>query len=45
MKYPERFDNIRRFYDEEVAQMLPQIRKMPEIGGILQIVLGKDYAE
>ena len=45
MKYPEKFDNIRRFYDEEVAQMLPQIRKMPEIGGILEIVLGKDYAE
>lgn len=45
MKYPERFDNIRRFYDEEVAQMLPHIRKMPEINAILQSVLGKDYAE
>ena len=45
MKYPEKFDNIRRFYDEEVAQMLPHIRKMPEIGGILETVLGKDYAE
>lgn len=45
MKYPEKFDNIRRFYDEEVAQMLPLIRKMPEIGGILETVLGKDYAE
>lgn len=45
MKYPEKFDNIRRFYDEEVAQALPQIRKMPEIMGILQVVLGRDYAE
>ena len=45
MKYPEKFDSIRCYSDEEVPYVISQIVNRPEVLKVLSYVLGSDHAE
>ena len=45
MKYPEEFNSIRCYTDEEVPYVISQIVNRPEILKVLSYVLGPDHAE
>ena len=45
MKYPEEFNSIRCYADEEVPYVISQIVNRPEILKVLSYVLGPDHAE
>lgn len=45
MKYPEKFNSIRCYTDEEVPYVISQIVNRPEIIKVLSYVLGPDHAE
>ncbi len=45
MSYPERFNEIRCYSDEEASIVVSQIFARPEIRKILAYVLGEDYAD
>lgn len=45
MKYPEKFDSIRCYSDEEVPYVISQIVNRPEVLKVLSYVLGPDHAE
>ena len=45
MKYPEEFNSIRCYSDEEVSYVISQIVNRPEILKVLSYVLGQDHAE
>ena len=45
MSYPERFNEIRCYSDQEAAFVVSQIFSRPEIKKVLAYVLGEDYAD
>lgn len=45
MNYPERFNEIRCYSDQEVPFVVSQIFTRPEIKKVLAYVLGEDYAD
>ncbi len=45
MRVPAEFDDIRAYYDEEIASTIEDLLKQPEIVPIIHMLLGSDQAE